>query len=245
MGDEQHGAVEAQQGFFQPGDGADVQVVGRLVEQQQVGLGHQGLGQQHAATPAAGQLGEGLVRRQLQAAQGAVHQLLQAPAIASLEFLLDAGQLGQVGIGLDVLAEMVELGQQRADLRQPFGHHVEHGAIVGARQFLRQFADLQRRRTPDLAVVGELVALDQAQQAGLAGAVAADDAHPLAAGDLPGHLIQQRHGAVGEGYVGELEQRHGGPPGSGRAFYPVCRAASRAFFTAGFAGWRNAFTALG
>ncbi|MNQ66751.1 hypothetical protein D3C85_812510 [compost metagenome] len=171
--------------------------------------------------------------------------MLQAPAVTGFELLLDAGQLGQVGIGLDVLAEVVELGEQRTDLRQPFGHHVEHGAIVGARQFLRQFADLQRRRTPDLAVVGELVALDQAQQAGLAGAVAADDAHPLAAGDLPGHLIQQRHGAVGEGYVGELEQCHGGPPGSGRAFYPVCRTVSRAFFTAGFAGWRNAFTAPG
>ncbi len=72
--DEQHGALEILEGFFKPGDGADVQVVGWFVEQQQIRLGHQGLGQQHAATPAAGQLGEGLVGRQLQAAQGAVDQ---------------------------------------------------------------------------------------------------------------------------------------------------------------------------
>ena len=229
VGDEQHGAVVAHQRLFQPGDGADVQVVGGLVQQQQVGLGHQGLGQQHAAAPATGKFGQGLVRRQLQAAEGAVHQLLQAPAVAGLQFLLDMGEFGQVGIGLDVLAKVMVFSQQRAHLRQAFGHHVEYGALVRAGQFLGQFADLQRRCTPDLAIVGGLVALDQAQQAGLASAVAADDAHALAAGDLPGHLIQQRHGAVGEGYIGELEQCHGEPPESGRAFYPTCHPGSGHF----------------
>ncbi|MNQ66750.1 hypothetical protein D3C85_812500 [compost metagenome] len=53
VGNEQHRAVESQQGIFQPGDCTDVQMVGRLVEQQQVGFGHQGLGQQHAAAPTA------------------------------------------------------------------------------------------------------------------------------------------------------------------------------------------------
>ncbi|MNT48807.1 hypothetical protein D3C72_1856090 [compost metagenome] len=104
---------------------------------------------------------------------------------------------------------MVVLRDQLADLGQPFGHHVVHAALVGRRQLLRQLADLQRRRAPDLAVVRTLVTLDQLEQAGLAGAVAADDAHPLAPGNLPRHLVQQRRGAVGEGHIGELEQGHG------------------------------------
>ncbi len=52
MGDEQHGTVETGKRLFQPGNGTDIQVVGGLVEQQQIRLGHQCLGQQHAAAPA-------------------------------------------------------------------------------------------------------------------------------------------------------------------------------------------------
>jgi hypothetical protein len=38
--------------ILQPADGVDVQVVGRLVQQQDVRVGEQGLGQQHAQLPA-------------------------------------------------------------------------------------------------------------------------------------------------------------------------------------------------
>src|SRR5690606_32100331 len=82
------------------------------------------------------------------------------------------------------------------------------GALVGTPQFLRQFTDLQTGRPPDFAVIGHLIALDQAQHARLPGAVTTDDAGPLATGNLPGHLVQQRHGAVGPGNIGELEQGH-------------------------------------
>jgi len=154
-------------------------VVGRFVEQQQVRLGHQGLGQQDAATPAAGQFGEGLVGRQLQAAQGAVHQLLQAPAVTGFEVLLDVHQLVQVFFGNAVLRQVMVLRKQLTDAVQAFGDHVEHCPSVGHRQFLRQFANLEARGAPYRAVIGLLVAFYQLHHAGLAGAVAADDAHPL------------------------------------------------------------------
>ena len=206
--DKQHGALEVLDGFFKPGNGADVQVVGRFVEQQQVRLGHQGLGQQHATTPAAGQFGEGLVGRQLQAAQGAVHQLLQAPAVTGFEVLLDVHQLVEVFLGDAVLRQVMVLREQLANAVQAFGNHVEHCPSVGHRQFLRQFADLEARGTPHRAVIGLLVAFYQLHHAGLAGAVAADDAHPLTTGDLPGHLVQQRHGAESKGHIAEFEQGH-------------------------------------
>ncbi|MNF55709.1 hypothetical protein D3C84_371810 [compost metagenome] len=208
MRDEQHGALEILQRFFEPGNRTDVQVVGRFVEQQQVRLGHQGLGQQDATTPAAGQFGEGLVGRQLQTAQGAVDQLLQTPAVAGFEVVLDVHQLVQVGVGDDVLAQVVVLRKQLAHTVQAFGHHVEHCPLVGHWQFLRQFADLEARGTPYRAVIGLLIALDQLHHAGLACAVAADDAHPLTTGDLPGHLVQQRHSAERKGHIAEFEQGH-------------------------------------
>src|SRR5690606_23267521 len=141
VGDEQHGAIEAGQRLFEPGDGTDVQVVGRLVQQQQVGLRDQCLGQQNTPPPAPGQFGQRLVRRQLQAAQGTVHQLLQAPAVLRLERLLNVHELVQIGIVTDVLAQVVVLGKQLPDAGQPLGHYVEHGTLVGTRQFLRQLAD--------------------------------------------------------------------------------------------------------
>ncbi|MNZ91861.1 hypothetical protein D3C78_1108600 [compost metagenome] len=183
-------------------------MVGRLVEQQQVGFGHQRLSQQHAAAPATGQLGQGFVGRQLQAAQGALHHLLQAPAVTGFELVLNMHEFFQVIVALDVLAQVVELGKQFANAIQACGHHVEHCPLVSHWQFLRQFADLQARCAPDLSVVALLLALDQAQHARLAGAVTADDAHPLATGDLPGHFVQQRHRAECEGHIAEFEQGH-------------------------------------
>lgn len=111
-------------------------MVGRFIEQQQVRLRHQGLGQQDTPAPATGQFGQGLVGRQLQTAQGAVHQLLQAPAITGFKVVLDVHQLFQVGIGDDVLAQVMVLGQQLANPRQPLGDHVEHRPTVGHRQLL-------------------------------------------------------------------------------------------------------------
>ncbi len=209
MRDEQHGTVEAGQRFFQPGDGADVQVVRGFVEQQQVGFGHQRLSQQHSPPPAPGQLGKGAIGGQLQAAERAFHQLLQAPAILGFQGLLNMHELVEVVLILNVHAQVMVLGEQLAYPGQAFGDHIEDRAVVGPRQLLWQFADLQSRRAPDFSVVSAAIALDQAQHAGFARPVAADDADPLAPRELPGHAIQQRRGAVGERYIGELEQGHG------------------------------------
>ena len=135
--------------------------------------------------------------------------MLQAPAVFGFQLLLHVHQLLEVVIAVNVLRQVMITRQQFANAGQAFGNHVEHRALVGARQLLRQLADLQPWCTPDFAVVGHLVALDQTQHARFAGAVAADDAHTLAPRDLPGHSIEQGHGAIGEGYVGKLEQGHG------------------------------------
>ena len=67
MGDKEKGPAGAQQVVLQPGDGFQIQMVGGLVEQHQVGLAHQRLGQQYAtARPARQRFKVGL-RIQLQA----------------------------------------------------------------------------------------------------------------------------------------------------------------------------------
>gem|GEM_PF-4293800 len=126
-------------------------------------------------------------------------------------------ELLEIGLVLDVLAEVMVLGKQLADPGQAFGNHIEHGTVVRSREFLRQFADLQPRGTPDFPVIGGTITFDQAQHAGFSGAITANDADPLASRDLPGHAVQQRRGAVGERYIGELEQGHDYLRKTGRA----------------------------
>ena len=58
VGDQQQGAGVVAQPVFQPEDGVQIQVVGRFVEQQQVGRAHQRLRQVQAHPPAAGEVAD-------------------------------------------------------------------------------------------------------------------------------------------------------------------------------------------
>ena len=61
MRDEDDGAGVAPQVAFEPVDGDDVEVVGGLVEEEEVGLGEEDAGEGHAHAPAAGEGVEGPV----------------------------------------------------------------------------------------------------------------------------------------------------------------------------------------
>lgn len=50
--DDDHGALALVQYLLQPANGVDVQVVGRFVQQQDIRVGEEGLGQQHPQLPA-------------------------------------------------------------------------------------------------------------------------------------------------------------------------------------------------
>ena len=80
--------------LLEPQHGLGVEVVGGLVEQQQVGLAQQQLAQRDAAPLAAGQVRDRLVRRR--AAQR-VHRLLELgvdlPGVGVVELLLQLAHL--------------------------------------------------------------------------------------------------------------------------------------------------------
>ena len=78
---------------FEPRDRVDVEMVGRLVEQQHVGLGDERPRQQHAAPPAARQRVDDRVGRQIEARQHQLDALLDAPAVALFELVLQPAEL--------------------------------------------------------------------------------------------------------------------------------------------------------
>ena len=213
VGNKQHRTTKLQQHRLQPGNGMDIQVVGRLIQQQHIRLGNQRLGQQYAAAPATGQLGHLLVGGQAESCQRGIDQLIQPPAVFCFELNLHFLQPSQLRITHIAGDQVVVLGQQLTHPGKAGGNHVIHRLVVSCRQLLRQLANFQTRRKPDVALICPLLAGHQPKQAGLAGAIATDQTHALATVELKAHLVEQRIEAVGQGYIREREQRHNSPVG--------------------------------
>ena len=93
--DQQHRAGEAGEPGLQPQRGFQVEVVGRFVEQQQVGGGEQRGGERHAHAPAAGEFLD----------RAGLRGLVEAEAGE------DGGGAGRGGIGADRAQAFVDLGE--------------------------------------------------------------------------------------------------------------------------------------
>jgi hypothetical protein len=178
VGNDDQGAGIALEPVLQPEDGVQVQVVGGLVQQQQVGGAHQGLGQVQAHAPAAGEAGHGTVH------------LVPGEAQA-VEELLGAGA-HRVGVGVmeggvefaDLVAVMGGFGFHQAGLQAAQGgiavDGVFQGGPVQGRGFLGDVGDAPGSRKVRVAAVRMQFSAQQGEQAGFAGAVGADEADLLA-----------------------------------------------------------------
>src|SRR5690606_21120413 len=209
VGDEQHAALERAHAVLQPADGREVEVIGRLVEQQQLRIRHQRPREADAPLPAARQLGQALFRRQLQLGEDALDLLLEAPAAFGLDAALEVLQLPQPGAIQPGGGAALVLVDQRLQVRQPAGDVLVHAQIEGVGKRLLELADAQPVLAPDLARVRLLLAGDDAQQCRLAGAVAADQAHALVRLQRERGVTQQRLVPDVERDVVEDEQGHG------------------------------------
>jgi hypothetical protein len=152
VADDDERAGNGREPLLQPFDGRQVEMVGGLVEQQHLGLGHQRLGQGDAADLAAGKALGRPLRRHAEVGQEDVGAV--------------AGGLAALGRGQ---AQQHEVGNGRG-LRQP--------------RLLRQIGDGHPWLGEHLACVELSQARQHAQEGGLARAVAADEAHAIAARQL-------------------------------------------------------------
>ena len=177
--DEDDAAGEVDQEVLQPGDGFGVEVVGRFVHQDHVGLRQEQLADGDAADFAAREGGDvGIVFR---AAQGVHRHLdlgIDVPGIGGVDLLLQRGHLLHQLVGI-VLAELfgdrVELvdhdlfGTGRGDVVE----HVFRGVEF---RLLRQVADLDALGGPGLADEVLIDAGHDAQEGRFTRAVDTDDA---------------------------------------------------------------------
>ena len=198
--DQQHAATEVAQQAFEPGDGVQVEVVGRLVEQQHVGRGDERARQRDALFQAAGELAHRARAVQVQAVQRLVDTLLPGPAVQRLDAGLDGVEVVTLRAvrGAHLVPMRLVALAQRLDLGHAFADDVEHGGRGVELGLLRHVDHAQALLRLQQAVVELLDAGQHLQQRGLAAAVAADQRQPLAAFERQGGAVEQRDMAVGE-----------------------------------------------
>ena len=88
VGDDDDAALEVDQQLLEPLDGVEVEVVGRLVEQQHVGGRHQRLRQGDALAGAAGERADAGVAVEVQAMQRFFDALLPVPGVEGFDLRL-------------------------------------------------------------------------------------------------------------------------------------------------------------
>ena len=180
VGDRDDGARVLLQVLLQPLHALRVQVVGGLVEQQQVGLGQQQPAQRDPALLPAGQAGDlGVGRRAAQRVHGLLDLAVQVPGVPVVQLLLQVAHLLEqfVGIvGRHLLGDLVVLLEELLGLGHAVLDVAQHRLGLVKLGLLVEQADGEARHQAGIAVGRLLHPRHHPEQGRLAGTVRAHDA---------------------------------------------------------------------
>ena len=141
MGDGDDRAGIILQVLLQPGDRLGIEMVGRLVEQQQVRLAQEQTAERDAAALAAGQLRDiGVGGRAAERVHRDLERRVEIPGVERVDLLLHASELVGDLVGV-VHRELVEAIEQRARLRDPLLDVALHVLVRIEVGLLREQAD--------------------------------------------------------------------------------------------------------
>ncbi len=229
-------AVAPPEVVLQPLQGAEVEVVRRLVKQQQLRIGEQQPGQDGSSLFAAGQEGRRsipLAPLEAEAGQRRLDPLVERVAILDRELVLQVLVL-RFGHPAFVL-EPPEAGFQFFQPHRSGPHgQPQAGRLDEVRVdvgFLRQQGDGEPPFTVDLSAVGLVEAGHESKQGRFTGAVRADEADAIAGGNRGVHVVEDDEVPDLSHDPGESDDRHqAGPPtraAARRAAAAFCRASRR------------------
>ena len=192
VGDGDDCSLVLAQVLLQPGHRLGVQMVGGLVQQQQVGGPQQQAAEGHPAALAAGELGYvGVRRRQAQGVHRVLQLGVQVPGVGRFDLGLDAAELlGRlVGVVGGQLVEAVQQGLRLGDAVLDVSAHVLALVQMG---LLLEHPDGRPGSQGGLAAVLLIDPGHDPQQRRLAGAVVAEDADLGARVEGQGDVVQHR-----------------------------------------------------
>ncbi len=227
----QHDGVRIiRQVLLQPVAGFQIEVIGRFVEQQQVGLFEQQLGQRDAHLPAAGEfLGAALpvAFAEAEAAEDSTHLGFDGVAVARAE--LAFGAMKAVRHGGVFGAGRIEVAHPRGQLlllfleRPQFVEHRhafgEYGAAGERESFLGQITDGDAALHGDVAGIEALDPGQHLEQGRFSGAVSAHEAGAFLGRHQPIGAFKKDFGPVA--FPGPAELNHGSCRSEGSRETPI------------------------
>ena len=175
-----HGARVVEQMPFQPGHAFGIQVVGGLIQQQQIGALQEHFAQRHATPFSAGEPGHiGITRRQLHGVHGDFDLPVQLPGVHELDLILHAGLLRQQlvhRVGFERLAQLridcIKALQQGSGRGDGFFHVAEHIFVWIELRLLRHVAASEATGDPRFAFEILVPSRHDLEQRALARAIA-------------------------------------------------------------------------
>ena len=210
VGNEHHGAGPGIHAILEPLDRRDVEMVRRLVEQQQVGLLHERSGKRDATPPAARELVHFLLGREVEVTDDGVDALLDMPAVPRVDPRVQCLEFEHARLVEILSGQRPVFVEQLLYFVEPRADHGPNVQVHRLRQRLRELCDDEVALLRDLAAVRLELARDQLEGRRLAGAVAADQAHALAGFDGELGLVEDPELAEIQRDVIETYQRHAG-----------------------------------
>ena len=197
MGDDDDGARVAGEEILQPGERLEVQVVRRLVEQQERGRQQQQAGQRRAHPPAPRELGHRtrqLVGTEAEAGEDRLGLVLQPVAAERLEAMLEVAVARGQRLGRrrgQRRRHVFHVTLERPDVREAGERFRQHRALAAGGGLLRKVADGGGARAAHAPHVGIVETGEDAAERRLAGAVGADEPDPLPLRDAPRQIAEE------------------------------------------------------
>ena len=211
--DEQHRAVVVFQVILEPLDRLDVQVVGRLVQQENRGPAQQQFRQLDAHAPAARKFARGTLEVATLESQTEQRLLdVRFAGIAAQDVIM-VGRFVQpveqrfvvgrfvVGALGDFAGEAGDFGFELQHFVEGFGRLFDECRSVRYAHLLREVADRAFAVVGDRTRGGLLFAHDQTQQSRFTGAVLTDQADAVLGVDEQGYVVEKRPAAIADGEV--------------------------------------------
>ncbi len=224
VADQDERAVVALEEVAEPRHRRQVEVVGRLIEQEHVGPLEQQRRQHRAHLPAARELAQ-VARvvgdREAEAGQDRLRLVGREEPIEMRLLLVQLGhplgQLDQIVVARRVVADLAQLGLggrqitiELTTARHAVEHERQQRRAAGQRQVLRQPADPHALGAGHHAVVDLLHAGQDLEQRGLARAVGADQADAIVAADAQAGRVEDHPVGEEQRDLFEDDQAHGG-----------------------------------
>ena len=200
--DDDQTAAEVLEVILQPLHRRQIEVVGRLVEEEQRRIGQEERRERGPHPPSARELGERAVLLrdgEAEAGEHAARLRLERVLVVELQVMLQLARaieqplhlrIGGIDRG-DVAVEPVQLLAHLEEVAVRFERAIEHRALELLRSLLRQIAESGPLRQDARAALGRDLPEHDPQQRRLAGAVRPDERHPVARADHPVEIVEE------------------------------------------------------